>query len=259
MKQPAWFLAHGAPFHAVGEHPLARFWASLPQRLERRPRAILSISAHWQAAQPTLSGTTAAPAIQHDFYGFPDELDRLRWPLPDGVETGRWLAQQLQQAGLRLTTESERPFDHGVWTPLMRAWPIMDIPVFQLSLVNGWQGQEYLALGEAITQLRAQNVLIIGSGSITHNLQALDMQAEPGIAMEWAAAFMAGIETAIADRNITTLAEPWRLQHGKQALPTLEHYWPLLPIIAASEKPLTPLLREWAYGSLALHSYSTTD
>jgi len=259
MKQPALFIAHGTPFHAVGDNPLARFWASLPQRLERSPRAILCVSAHWEAAEPMLAGATETPAIQHDFYGFPDALYQLGWPLPDGTETGSWLTEQLAEAGLKVSTESGRAFDHGVWMPLLRAWPAMDVPVFQLSLVKAWQGQEYLEMGEILAELRRKNVLIIGSGSLTHNLQAIDRHAKKGIAVDWATAFIAELEAAIADRDFVTLAEPWCLPNGKQALPSLEHYWPLLPIVAASGQTLSLLLRDWAFGSLALHSYSTTD
>ncbi|MDQ6972094.1 MAG: class III extradiol ring-cleavage dioxygenase [Mariprofundaceae bacterium] len=177
MRQPAWFIAHGTPFHAVGDNPLARFWASLPQRLERSPRAILCVSAHWAAAEPMLAGATETPAIQHDFDGFPDALYQLGWPLPDGTETGSWLAEQLAEAGLEVTTESGQTFDHGVWTPLLRAWPAIDVPVFQLSLVKAWQGHEYLAMGEILAELRTKNVLIIGSGSLTHNCRpSTDMQ-----------------------------------------------------------------------------------
>jgi len=252
---PSWFLAHGAPFHALGDHHFSRFWAGLPKQLRHPPKAILCISAHWEASQPTLSGHVEHPAIQHDYYGFPDELYGIRWPLPDGRATGDWLLDQLQQSGVDVAEEAERPFDHGVWIALSRAWPSMSIPLFQLSLTTHWGGHDYLLLGKKLAQLRNQGVLLIGSGSVTHNLREVNMHAKAGVADNWAEKFVDALEIAMAECDSSALANPWQLPNGKRALPTMEHYWPLLPIIGMSDKPLTPMLKEWMYGSLAMHSY----
>ena len=256
-SMPGWFLAHGSPIYALGGHPFSRFWAGLPARLHAPPTAILVISAHWEAAQPTLAGHVVKPLIQHDFYDFPDALYRLRWPLPDGRAMGDWLLDQMRQAGIDVAEMAERAMDHGVWVPLRSAWPSMSIPLFQLSLTCHWGGEDYLRLGEQLNTLRQRGVLIIGSGSITHNLRVVGRQAEAGVADAWAAAFVDALEAAIAARDLAALADPWQLPYGQQALPTLEHYWPLLPIVGMSDAPLLPMFKAWVYGNLAMHSYGS--
>ena len=164
---PAWFLAHGAPIHALDNGPVAAFWQSLPSRLAQTPDAILVISAHWQTATLTLSGCTRHPAIQYDFSGFAEELYRIRWPLPDGRDTGTRVLELLADCGLTPVGEADRAFDHGLWVPLCRAWPEMNIPVFQLSLVDSWQGDDYLQLGKKLAQLRHKNILLIASGRLS--------------------------------------------------------------------------------------------
>lgn len=257
MRQPAWFLAHGAPFHTLGDNTFSRFWQSLPERLSSPPAAILCISAHWMEPQLTLAGATATATIAHDFYGFPDELYAIRWPVADGTQQGPWLRERLAQAGLTVSEKKEHPFDHGVWAPLRRVWPEITIPLFQLSLVHGWQGEDYLRLGAQLSQLRDDGVLIIGSGNLTHNLHDIDIHAAQGDAAGWAATFMQSLETAIAAHDLNRLATPWRLPGGKHAHPTLEHYWPLLPVIASSPNPAAAMLQEWTLGTLSMHSYTS--
>jgi len=239
--------------------PVSDFWESLPSRLPATAECVLIISAHWESNQLTLAGRTAQPSIQYDFQGFPDTLYRLRWPLPDGRDDGARLLKRLHHCGLDVSEEAERPFDHGVWVPLVRAWPAMPIPVFQLSLVRGWQGEDYLQLGEHIAALRDTGVLLIGSGSLTHNLHDLDLHAPANTPEPWAKTFMGALLNAIAHRDLQALAHPWRLPHGRRALPTLEHYWPLVMIAACSELPLSPLFAHWQYGTLAMHSFVTSD
>lgn len=256
-RLPAWFLAHGAPLHALDEGEVAAFWQSLPNRLPVPPWAILVISAHWQAPTLTLAGRTSSPGIQHDFYGFPEALYRLRWPLPDGRDAGARLLALLDACGLDVREESERPFDHGVWVPLCRAWPEMAFPVFQLSLVHGWRGMEYRRLGRRLQLLRSEGVLVIGSGSLTHNLHDIRPDAPENRPVPWAAAFMDGLMDALRDDNSAALANPWGVPHGRRALPTLEHYWPWLVIHGLADGQLESLFRHWQYGTLAMHSFTT--
>ncbi|TLS68298.1 dioxygenase [Mariprofundus erugo] len=257
MRQPAWFLAHGAPFHTLGDNTFSRFWQALPERLHSPPKAILCISAHWTESQLTLAGDTETPMIEHDFYGFPDVLYAIRWSVAGGTQQAPWLRDRLAKAGITVTEKNEHPFDHGVWAPLRRIWPEMTIPLFQLSLVRGWQGEDYLRLGASLSQLRDDGVLIIGSGNLTHNLHDIDFHAAQGDAAEWAATFMQALDKAIATRDPETLANPWLLPGGRHAHPTLEHYWPLLPVIASNPDPVVAMLREWTLGTLCMHSYTS--
>lgn len=165
----------------------------------------------------------------------------------------------LDACGLDVQEEAGRAFDHGVWVPLCRAWPAMDIPVFQLSLMHGWHGMDYLRLGRQLRPLREDGVLVIGSGSLTHNLHDIRLDAPENQPAPWAADFMDGLMDALHEANLNLLAEPWRLPHGHHALPTLEHYWPWLVIHGLADGHLDPVFRRWLYGTLAMHSFATTS
>lgn len=255
MRQPALFLSHGAPTFMTEANATTRFWQSLPQRLPAKPRALLCVSAHWDAPQFSISGTQGKTGIQHDFYGFPDELYDIAWQEHEDNNTASWLLQRLRELGVEVAEET-RPKDHGVWVPLKTLWPQPDFPVYQLSL-NLAQGLDsHWALGQKLQALRDEGVLLIGSGGITHNLRAIDWHAAAECAAPWAAAFVAAVEAAIETGNRVALCQPWQLPHGKQNHPTVEHYAPLLVVLGAAEgEPVQALHRSWVYGTLALHAY----
>ena len=256
-RLPAWFLAHGAPFHLIGEQAVRHFWQQLPDRLPGKPRAILCLSAHWLTASPTLSGSINSPQIQYDFSGFPDELYRIQWPLQGDIETAQWLLTQLTDCLDSIESQPERPFDHGVWVPLISAWPEPDFPVYQLSLCPSRGTLWHLEMGRKLAKLREQGVLIIGSGGIVHNLGGINWQAEPGQATPWAAKFMQAIESAIIEQNYEALCDPWSLPHGRKCVPTIEHYLPLLVTLGAClDEQIIALYQNWELGSLSLHSYT---
>jgi 4,5-DOPA dioxygenase extradiol len=255
MRQPAIFLSHGAPTFMQEENATTRFWQSLPARLTAKPRAILCLSAHWDAPQFTISGTLGKTGIQHDFYGFPAPLYDITWEEFENENTAAWLLQRLGDLGIAVT-EDNRPKDHGVWVPLKTAWPEPDFPVYQLSLSLAQGLESHWALGQKLRALRDEGVLIIGSGGITHNLRAIDWQAAEGSATPWAAAFVEGVEMAIDNHDRETLCNPWQLPYGKASHPTVEHYAPLLTVMGAAEgEPVSALHRSWVYGTLALHAY----
>ena len=260
-RLPAWFLAHGAPLHLLGDSPVRRFWRRLPQILPYRPRAILCQSAHWLEQAPTLSGLAPSAGIQHDFHGFPEALYRFRWALHDDPETDRWLSGRLAGLLPGLRIDPDRPLDHGVWVPLIEAWPGPDFPVYQLSLCTGKDARRQLkqawTLGRQLAPLRDEGVLIIGRGGLVHNLRRLDWQARRGEPPAWAAAFMQAVKTAIAQRDFAALCDPWQLPYGRNCVLTVEHYLPLLVVLGTvGDEPVLPLYEDWEYGSLALHSYA---
>lgn len=257
MRQPSLFLSHGAPTFMQEDNATTRFWQSLPQRLPAKPRALLCVSAHWDAAQLRISGTQGKVGIQHDFYGFPEELYDIAWDEHEDAATAEWLLQRLQQLGVEVI-EDARPLDHGVWVPLKTAWPVPDFPVYQLSL-NLAQGLEaHWALGQRLAALRDEGVLIVGSGGITHNLRAIEWHVPAETAAPWAAAFVAAVEQAIARGDRELLCNPWQLPHGKECHPSIEHYAPLLVTLgAANGETVQTLHRSWMFGSFALNAYGT--
>jgi 4,5-DOPA dioxygenase extradiol len=257
LRQPALFLSHGAPTFMMEENATTRFWQSLPALLPARPRALLCVSAHWEAPQLRISGTLGKVGIQHDFYGFPKELYDLGWEEHADADTAAWLLQRLRELKVEVLEDS-RPLDHGVWVPLKTAWPAPDFPVYQLSLSLAQGMESVWALGQKLQALRDEGVLIIGSGGITHNLRAIDWQAPDEIALPWASAFVEAVEQALAVNDRALLCNPWQMPHGRECHPTIEHYAPLLLTLGAAEgEPLQALHRSWMFGSFALNAYGT--
>ncbi|MCG4453574.1 dioxygenase [Pseudomonas sp. MMS21-TM103] len=184
---PSLFISHGSPMLALepgaSGQALARLAAVLP-----RPRAILVVSAHWESG--VLRVTSAAqPETWHDFGGFPPELYQLQYPAPGNPPLAAEIVQLLGAADLRAQLDPERPFDHGAWVPLSLMYPGADIPLVQLSLPSRQGPELQTRIGRALAGLRDQGVLLIGSGSITHNLGELDWHAGPELIEPWAQDF----------------------------------------------------------------------
>jgi len=181
---PSLFISHGAPTLALTDCPARDFLADLGQRLAK-PKAILVVSAHWETITPTVSAVASNETI-HDFYGFPRALYEMTYPAPGQPELAETISDLLCTAGLACQIDHSRGLDHGAWVPLTVMYPDADIPVLQLSLQHGLGPAHHLQLGRALATLREQGVLIIGSGSFTHDLsrfrgQKIDSQPAPDI------------------------------------------------------------------------------
>ncbi|MGP9800642.1 DODA-type extradiol aromatic ring-opening family dioxygenase [Rheinheimera sp. NSM] len=171
---PVLYLPHGGgPLPLLGDphhQALTQFFAQLGDKLAT-PAAILVISAHWESPQPALTAAEN-PSLLFDYSGFPAQSYQLSYPAPGHPQLAAQIAEKLQQAGFAAELNPGRGWDHGVFVPLLLLRPQADIPVLQLSLLKGLDAKAHIALGEAISFLRAQNVLIIGSGMSFHNMQA---------------------------------------------------------------------------------------
>jgi len=252
QSMPGIFLAHAAPTFAVEQNATTAFWDSLPKLLPQQPKAVLCVSGHWETMLPTLSDSQA---IQHDFYGFPDELYQLDWKLPTEPSTTAWLQNELAQRGVDVMREA-RPLDHGVWVPLRQAWPEPAFPVYQLSICPANGTRWHVELGEKLASLREEGIAIIGTGGLVHNLGRIDWHAGENEASDWANRFMQATDTAIANHDLDALCDPWSLPHGNEAVPSLDHYLPLLVILGmAGNMPMHRLHAGWHFGTLAMHSY----
>ncbi|MFO6229173.1 DODA-type extradiol aromatic ring-opening family dioxygenase, partial [Pseudomonas aeruginosa] len=165
---PTLYISHGSPMLALEPGAsgvqLRRLATELP-----RPKAILVVSAHWESDDLRVTGA-AAPDIWHDFYGFPPPLYAVRYPAKGEPALAQRTIELLQAAGLPAQADPQRPFDHGTWVPLSLMYPQADIPVLQLSLPSRLGPALQSRVGQALRQLRGEGVLLIGSGSITHNL-----------------------------------------------------------------------------------------
>jgi 4,5-DOPA dioxygenase extradiol len=168
---PGLFISHGAPTLAIEANPTSAFLRQLSAQFAR-PEAILCISAHWETQRPALS-TARHPQTIHDFYGFPPELYHLTYPAPGSPQLAEQAADLLQKAGIEAKLDPLQGFDHGAWEPLMLMYPEADIPVVQLSVQPHLDPHHHFQMGQALAPLRHEGILILGSGSATHNLREL--------------------------------------------------------------------------------------
>ncbi|WP_443692100.1 DODA-type extradiol aromatic ring-opening family dioxygenase [Pseudomonas protegens] len=223
---PSLFISHGSPMLALepgaSGPALARLAAELP-----RPRAILVVSAHWESSDLRVS-CNQHPETWHDFGGFPAALFAVQYPAPGDPELAAQVVELLQAEGLPAQLDSQRPFDHGTWVPLSLMYPQADIPVVQLSLPSRLGPALQTRIGHALASLREQGVLLIGSGSITHNLRDLDWHAGPESVEPWAKAFRDWMIDKLAADDQAALHD-YRQQapNAVRSHPSDEHLLPL--------------------------------
>jgi 4,5-DOPA dioxygenase extradiol len=233
MMMPVLFLSHGAPALPEEAGETGAAWRELGERLPR-PTSILMVSAHWESGIPTLS-LAAHPATIHDFSGFPEALYRVRYPAPGAPGLAERAARLLQEAGVEARLDAGRGLDHGAWMPLSIIFPAADIPVTQLALQPHRDPAWHLALGRALRPLREEGVLIIGSGSITHNLRAVFRHPAGTAAPDWVTGFRDWVADRISVADIEALcAYRVRAPHAEENHPTDEHLLPLFVVLGAA-------------------------
>ena len=237
-RLPSLFVSHGSPMMALEPSPARTFLAGLGAHLPR-PTAILVVSAHHDAAyeggRATVTASPAPPTI-HDFGGFPDELFAMRSPAPGDPALARRVVELFAGHGLTVTADPDRGLDHGAWVPLSVIYPDADIPVVQLSIASNASPEWHYALGQALAPLRDEGVLIVGSGSITHNLRAFFTTRPPidAPAPEWVTAFTDWIAERFAAGAVDdVLHAVERAPHGKDNHPTPDHILPLFVAMGA--------------------------
>ncbi|CAH2603555.1 4,5-DOPA dioxygenase extradiol [Rhodovastum atsumiense] len=230
---PSLFLSHGSPMLPLTTAPARGFLQQLGAGLER-PRAILVASAHWETARPAVNAV-AANATIHDFFGFPPALYELRYPAPGAPELAGQVAARLRGAGFATDIDTGRGLDHGAWVPLLLMYPLADIPVLQVSVQPQLGPVHHLRLGQALAPLRAEGVLVIGSGSLTHNLGALRGHGLDDPAPAWVDAFADWCAAALAEGRTDDLLAYRRLApFAERNHPTEEHLLPLFVALGAA-------------------------
>jgi 4,5-DOPA dioxygenase extradiol len=242
---------------AVEEGAARRFLTEWPQRIAR-PQAILIVSAHWQGREGPEVAATAHPETIHDFGGFPPVLYEMRYPAPGAPETAARAARLLRDAGFIVKENAERGLDHGAWVPLSLMYPEADIPAFQVSLIHGAGPEEHFRFGAALQSLREQGVLIIGSGSLTHNLYEFRGQGPDAAAQPWVTEFAEWIAETLAAGRIGDLMDyRQRAPFAARNHPTEEHLLPLFVALgAAGGSPRVERVhRSNTYGILAMDAY----
>jgi 4,5-DOPA dioxygenase extradiol len=224
---PAIFAAHGAPVLLddpawMGE--LAAWARTMP-----KPRSILVISAHWEARPATLGATRSVPLV-YDFYGFPERYYQTRYAAPGAPELAARVRELLHAKSLGVNDDPSRGLDHGAYVPLVAMYPDADVPVLQVSM-PGLDARMLFELGRVLAPLRAEGVLIFGSGFLTHNMR---YAFRPGVP-DWAREFDSWAEGALARLDVDALIDfQVRAPSARIALPTWEHYAPLLVAVGAA-------------------------
>jgi 4,5-DOPA dioxygenase extradiol len=248
------FVSHGPPTLPLTPSPALDFLRGLGAQIPR-PRTILVISAHFQAAAPTLTAHPS-PETVHDFSGFPAALYALNYPAPGDPGLARTLAEGLARQGWAARVSEGRGLDHGAWVPLMLMYPEANIPVVQLSLVRG-QGPEYhWRLGQALRALVGDGVLILASGSLTHNLGEVDWTAGAAVP-PWVTAFSDWFAAAIETGDGRLLDYRAQAPDAVRNHPTEEHLLPLFVALGASLSGRGRRLhRSVQLGVLAMDAYA---
>lgn len=257
-RLPTLFVSHGSPMLAVEDTPASRFLQELGRSLSP-PRAILVASAHWEtAASPAVSLATRPQTI-HDFGGFPPVLYRLGYPAPGAPDLAARAASLLEDAGIAVMRSADRGLDHGAWVPLRLMYPSADIPVTQISIVRGASPEAHERIGQTLAPLRDEGVLVIGSGSLTHNLQEFRGGKFDAPVPPWVTEFdlwmgeklLAGDRAAVLDYR--RLAPSAVRNH-----PTEEHLLPLFVAMGAAGQgePAARIHSSYEYGVLAMDVYA---
>ena len=232
MRMPVLFLGHGSPMNAIEDNEFHRGWRALGERLPR-PKAVLCVSAHWET-RGVFAGAAAQPETIHDFYGFPQALFDVRYRAPGDPALARRTAQL---AGAQ--ADPERGLDHGAWGVLIAMYPDASVPVVQLSLDTTQPGAFHYALAKKLAPLRDEGILVVGSGNIVHNLGV--WRPGDGRPYDWALRFDAEVRRHIDAGEHAALADyPSLGEDARMAVPTPEHYLPLLYVLALQAKGETP-------------------
>lgn len=250
-RMPVLFAAHGAPVLLDDTGWMAELaaWAgAMPA-----PKSILMVSAHWDERPATLGATRPVPLV-YDFYGFPQKYYETRYPSPGAPGLAARLRELLRERQLGSAESPERGLDHGAYVPLVAMYPRADVPVLQVSL-PGLDPQALFAFGRALAPLRDEGVLVFGSGFLTHNMRYAFRPGTP----QWARDFDAWAADAISRFDVDALVDfQERAPAARTALPTWEHYAPLLVAAgaAADGKPRAsfPIGGWWMDGAFTKRS-----
>jgi 4,5-DOPA dioxygenase extradiol len=240
------FVSHGAPSLALDAErgrDLARWGAALP-----RPEALVVVSAHWERT-PLAIGARAPHPLLHDYGGFAPELREVTYDAPVAAALAEELAAGL--GGFDVERDDARPWDHGVWVPLVHAFPARDVPIVQLSLPSRAAPVDLARLGARLRELVDERVLLLASGGFVHNLRRLDW-SEASAPPAWASDFEAWGRAALERGDLDTLLD-WRAKAPAPDLahPTPEHWLPLLVVAGAAPRAVRFPVQGFEYGSLS--------
>jgi 4,5-DOPA dioxygenase extradiol len=250
---PVVFAGHGSPMLALEDTNETRGLRAVGDSLIRKygkPKAILAVSAHWYT-NGTFIQTAESPKQVYDMYGFPDELYAFRYPAKGDPSLGQ---RVLELLGDKVSVNNDWGIDHGSWTVLCHMFPEADIPVVQLSVNGAGSAEEAYEIGKALKELRREGILILASGNIVHNLRLVDWNNKGG--SDECLAFDKTITDAVLKREDASLISYEKLPLSRYAVPTPDHYLPLIYALGASEKEKAVVFNRHAeLGAISMTGY----
>jgi len=255
VSQPLVFVGHGAPTNALERNRWTLGWEELGRALPERPRAVLSVSAHWYIGATAVTAMPR-PRTIHDFFGFPRELSEFEYPAEGSPELAAEVAEVVRPTWVGADLDSWG-IDHGTWSVLTHLLPDADVPVVQLSVDASKPASYHFELGTRLAALRDAGVLVLGSGNVVHNLRMVDPRAgETGA--DWAHRFDDAVEELLATRPEDAVS---LLEHpdARRAVPTPDHFLPLLytaGMAAVSGRTLESFDKGYVWDSLSMTSYT---
>lgn len=253
---PALFISHGSPMLALEDAPTTRFLRGLAGQIPK-PTAILIASAHWETAQPMLTGA-AYPETIHDFQGFPKELYALRYSAPGDPAFANRVLSLLAESGINAGIDGARGLDHGAWNPLLLMYPDAEIPVIELSVQSRQNASWHYKIGQALSVLRKGNILIIGTGNLTHNLREA-FRGHHEATPTWVSVFAQWVEERAAQGDVKSLLNWEELApHARENHPTPEHFLPFFVALGAGGASLQAkhLHEDITMGVLVMDAYA---
>jgi len=243
---PVIFIGHGSPENAIEKNEFSDSWKELAKIIPR-PRFILCISAHWETKDSQVTAMDE-PRTIHDFYGFPKKLYETDYDAKGSMEFAQLVKDRIKSVDVKLN--NDWGLDHGTWSVLINMYPKSDIPVLQLSINNELSYKQHFNIGKELAGLRDNGVLIIGSGNVVHNLGLMKMDDKP---FDWAIEFDDFVKDRLLNKDFNSLIEYKKQRSARLALPTDEHYIPLLYIAGASLEQVPEFFNEKIfYSSLSM-------
>lgn len=231
---PVLFIGHGSPMNGIEDNVFSQTWAKFGREIQK-PKAVLVVSAHW-LTRGTHITAMPSPKTIHDFGGFPDALFEVQYPAPGDPALAKYTAGMITATPVGL--DHDWGLDHGTWTVVRHMYPNADIPVLQLSIDYNKPPEYHFNLARELKALRKKGVLVIGSGNMVHNLRmvAWDKLSEPEYGFDWAVEMNAVFKEKIGNRDSRSLIDYEKLNAAaKLAIPTPDHYYPLLYAMALSD------------------------
>lgn len=256
-KMPVAFITDFGPMPAVEEDDYTQALGRLGKALPR-PKAILIMSGHWETDGVLAVTASAKPQTIYDFQGFPAEYYRVAYPAPGAPALAREAAGLLSEAGFPTSQDPDRGLDHGAWAPLSRVYPKADVPIVQLTVPAGEDPEKIMAVGRALSPLREKGVLLVGAGTLSHNLRLVHFGGKNDEPDAWAKDFDAWFRDAFARGDTAALVKyKTSAPSARLAVPTPEHFDPFFYVWGAAEgERVNEFFHGIRYGNGILSSFA---